>query len=145
MCPRKAEKPPEKPVPAERPNPKVQENVPPVPSGSDAELYKQAVKAVRKADIANYSPLSKAKFAGVEGDVVTLVFPKEGAIYIKMLERENARASVEGQLSAAFGRPMRMKLSTEAAPQKTQGAGARENLSNIYDVFGRDKVEVIDD
>lgn len=140
-----AEKPQEKPAPVERPNPKVQENVPPAASGSDAELYKQAVRAVRKADIANYSPLSKAKFAGVEGDVVHLVFPKEGAIYIKMLERENARASVEGQLSAAFGRPMRMKLSAEAAPQKAQSTGARENLSNIYDVFGRDKVEVIDD
>lgn len=134
---------PEQPVQAARPR----ETAPSAPSGSDAELYKQAVKAVRKADIANYSPLSKAKFAGVEGDAVRLVFPKEGAIYIKMLERESARASVENQLSAAFGRPMRMVLSadTPAAAQKAQNAGARENLSNIYDVFGRDKVEVIDD
>ncbi len=117
-------------------------------SQEERQIYDNTLKLIRKEAIAQYSPLSKAHFVGLQGDQLLLSFPAQGEIYIRMLEREATRVCVEKYFSEAFGKTIQIKMEVEGSKANTSPQDEKQNkelVNQVFDVFGRDKVEVIDD
>ena len=92
-----------------------------------------------------YSVLDKVEFGGMEGDVVTLRVPRKWVMYFQMLERK--KDNLEELLSGAFGRAVRARVTMEGAKERAsteKSADAGKALSQVFDVFGRENVSVVD-
>ena len=105
-------------------------------------------KAKQLAQTSNkmlYSVLDKVEFGGMEGDVVTLRVPRKWVMYFQMLERK--KDNLEELLSGAFGRAVRARVTMEGAKERAsteKSADAGKALSQVFDVFGRENVSVVD-
>ena len=86
--------------------------------------------------------LRDLKFVGIDGDVINTRLDGKANFQKQFLER---RADPIGKaLSDAFGRPLKLNITTsDAARPAGKGVSGRD-LSTSYDIFGRDKVELVD-
>jgi DNA polymerase-3 subunit gamma/tau len=109
------------------------------PSGAD--LWEKAVKAISKEQPQLAGVLKHAAFLGLDGDNVRVEFPRARAFYRQILEKQDKRALVEQALCAAFGRTVHLQLLQAAEAARVDV----RTLEQAYDVFGRDKVSVLDD
>ncbi len=87
--------------------------------------------------------LRDLRFVGIDGDVINTRLDGKANFQKQFLER---RADVIGKaLSEAFGRPLKLNITTSEATSHPAGKGmSGRDLSTSYDIFGRDKVELID-
>ena len=88
--------------------------------------------------------LPSMRFAGLDGNVVRVEFPRKNMMHMKMLERR--QAALEQALSEAFGREMRLNMRLEGDGTGAAGmaAEARKRIEQSYDVFGRENIEITD-
>ena len=86
--------------------------------------------------------LRDLKFVGIDGDVINTRLDGKANFQKQFLER---RADPIGKaLSDAFGRPLKLNITTPF-PARPAGKGVSgRDLSTSYDIFGRDKVELVD-
>ncbi len=103
-----------------------------------------AVEAVRKNSPGLYHPMAALKCLGEEGGVVRLALPKKWNMYLGVLTNDAKKQLLEQAVSAAYGRPMRTQITLEDETKKPVVA-QRDVLDQVYDLFGRENVSVLDD
>lgn len=134
-------------VPVQKPSeaadaPEARKPAVPAPPSADQQIFDKAISelAAANAPIRSYLPLMK--FASREQGVVSVRFDKNSKFQMQLLERKSEL--IEKALSDAFGEPIRLNMQqTDAAPAAAKAASGT-NLARTFDIFGRDKVEVID-
>jgi hypothetical protein len=77
----------------------------------------------------------------MDGDVVLLELPRARAFYRQILEKEDKKALIDQALAAALGRPASFRFVQGGEAPKADP----RTLEQAYDVFGRDKVSVLDE
>ncbi len=107
-----------------------------------AQIWERALQEIRK-DIKLFAPLHYGRFAGIDGDVAHIEFPKGSEVYRNMLLAAGRAQRVEEALSQAAGRPVKADFVMEA--EKKKASGAQQALSAVFDAFGRENVQVVDE
>jgi len=128
-------------APSSAPAPPKPERAPKAAEPAGAEVYRSALEAIAKEQPQIYGMLKDASFRGLDGDSVLMELPRARAFYRQILEKDDKKALIDQALSAAFGRPASFRFVQGGEAPK---ADAR-TLEQAYDVFGRDKVSVLDE
>ena len=113
------------------------------PAESQA-LWEKALKLFRKEAPGIYSQLLLGRFEGFEGNVAYMTFQKEKEINLNMLKLPLRLSQMEEIMSEAAGKPMKFRLELE---NKQPAAQPQQDgmLRKVFDVFGRENVQVVDD
>lgn len=136
VAPARAAKPQQSPKPAPAP-------VQPEPvDGDDSARYKAALERVKKNAIDIYAIARRGIFKRVNGNDVVVEFDAGSAAMAKIMEMPNNIERVSAILSECFGREMHYRPTIQSPEQAASRAG---DLGPIYDAFGRENVQVIDD
>ncbi len=134
------------PAPAAKPaaKPKPQPAAPkPAPvDGDDAARYRAALERVKKTAIDIFAIARRGEFRRVNGNEVVVEFDAGSAAMAKIMELPNNQERMNAILSECFGREMRYRPTVQSAEQ---AAGKAGDLGPIYDAFGRENVQVIDE
>ncbi len=107
-----------------------------------AAMYKAALEAISKEQPQIFGMLKDAAFRGLDGDNALLELPRARAFYRQILEKDDKKALIDQALSAAYARPMAVRFVQGGEAPRAQD---RRTLEQAYDVFGRDKVSVLDE
>lgn len=131
------------PTPAQPAAPKVLQAA----ASAPPPAWDEALKAISEHDKALYGPLARVHRVDIDGDTARISFLKKDNMFMNLLRQDVKIKQLELRLSEAFGRPMRAVV-VEDAPQAAKSASAspaRGNIEQVYDVFGRENVSVIDE
>jgi DNA polymerase-3 subunit gamma/tau len=109
------------------------------PAGADK--YRAAMEAIAKEQPQIYGMLKDAAFRGLDGDSVLMELPRARAFYRQILEKDEKKALIDQALATVFGRPMSFRFAQGGEAPKADP----RTLEQAYDVFGRDKVSVLDE
>jgi hypothetical protein len=109
------------------------------PAGADK--YRAAMESIAKEQPQIYGMLKDAAFRGLDGDSVLMELPRARAFYRQILEKDDKKALIDQAFSAAFGRPVSFRFAQGGEAPKADP----RTLEQAYDVFGRDKVSVLDE
>ncbi len=109
------------------------------PAGTDK--YRAALEVIAKEQPQIYGMVKDAVFRGLDGDTVLLELPKTRAFYRQILEKDDKRALIEQAMAQGFARPAPIRFVQGGEAPKTDV----RTLEQAYDVFGRDKVSVLDE
>ena len=83
------------------------------------------------------------RFIRFDGQRAFVAFGKKQMMHMKVLERK--KPLIEAALSDAFGAPVSINMALEGATAtKPVSDIAREVINQSYDVFGRDKIDIVD-
>ena len=116
---------------------------PPTPSEEPPQAWLDAVERLREENPSIRAPLDSMRFIRFDGRQVAVEFTKKNMMHMKLLERK--KTLIEGALSEAFGAPVGISMALEGgAAEKKVSDVAREVINQSYDVFGRDKIDIID-
>ena len=126
------------PKPAEKPAPKAG----PTPADTPPQAWLDALAAIQEENPSIRAPLASMRFIRFDGRQVTVEFSKKNMMHMKLLERR--KAQIEAALSDAFGQPVGLALTLEGQAAKPVSGVARDIINQSYDVFGRDKIEVVE-
>lgn len=130
---------------AAAPQPAPQKEPPRKISVSAATPPQEYLNAIEKLGAENPSiknMLPKMVFAGVEDNVVTVEFGRDGIMVRPLLERK--QSVIEAALSEAFGQSMRLRTRNAGEAPVKMNAEAKNAINQAYDIFGRDKIELTD-
>ncbi len=116
----------------------------PAPTGSEAEIWKRAVAKLR-AETPQLSFLSKGRFQGVRDGAYVVAFQPQDEYFLSMLNRDASHQLIIGALAAcgAANAEFRAELLKDRAAEK-RATEAEQNMQTLFDVFGRDAVQVSD-
>ena len=106
-----------------------------------ADVVRAAMEAIAKEQPQIFGMLKDAVFRGLDGDSVLMELPRARAFYRQILEKDDKKALIDQALAKAFARPAALRFVQGGEAPK---ADAR-TLEQAYDVFGRDKVSVLDE
>ena len=131
-APAKADKPAERPAAPEAK----------APASEEEKVFTGVIEKICAETPSIRGYLRDLKFVGIDGDVINTRLDGKANFQKQFLER---RADPIGKaLSDAFGRPLKLNITTsDAARPAGKGVSGRD-LSTSYDIFGRDKVELVD-
>lgn len=112
------------------------------PSASGKELWDAAMQIVKR-DPGLYGSFMQGKFAGFNENIVTVTFPKTGAIYRDLLAKGDRQQRLEEMFAEAAGQPITIVLAMEeeGAAEKAQ---QKDLMGEVFSVFGRENVQVVD-
>ena len=130
-----------KPVQAEKPRPAA----PQTPSETPPDAYLEAIRRLGEENPSIRSPLQSMRFIRFDGEKAFVEFSKKQMMHMKVLERK--RDLINEALTEAFGTDVSIAMSMEgvgASENKGPGSVARNVINQSYDVFGRDKIEIVD-
>lgn len=135
---------PEKSSPAAPAAPAAKPKAPAVPAETPPQAYLDAMEKLGQENPSIRSPLNSMRFMKFDGNQVFVEFDKKQMMHMKMLERK--KQLIDGALSDAFGGPTSivMRLEDDANAPKSISAVAKEVINQSYDVFGRDKIDIVD-
>ena len=87
--------------------------------------------------------LKNMRFIHFDGSEVTVMFPKDAFMQLRILEK-NKKGEIEAALSEAFGQPItvRMLLEGDSAQKSGIDPQVRTALNQAFEVFGRENVSV---
>ncbi|MCL2811433.1 MAG: DNA polymerase III subunit gamma/tau [Clostridia bacterium] len=93
-----------------------------------------------------FAQLNNGRYAGCEGHAYRVTFPTEAKVYLQVLGMDTCRGPVEQALRDAGDPEATLLLEEESnLPNKRDIAAAGQMQAQIFDLFGRENVEVIDD
>lgn len=116
--------------------------VPPAPvAGDDMARYTAALERVKKKAIDIYAIARRGSLREVKGDDVIVEYSAACDAMAKIMEMPNNADCMNEILSECFGRAMRYRPVVQPAEQRPKAG----NLGPIYDAFGRENVQVIDE
>lgn len=121
---------------------KVAPAAPAGPKTADQETFETAIAAYAEKTPSLRSYLALMKYARREGDVIVVRFDKNAGFQRSLLQRK--AENIEAALSQAYGTPVRLNMCMEDAAPATARNASGESLARTFDIFGRDKVEVVD-
>ena len=124
---------------------RVEKTEPAAPAGpvSGAAVWDAAMKTIRQ-DAKLFAFLKNARFAGLNGDTARIEFKKGGEIYRNVLIKSGQDQQIAQALSQAAGKPVTVELAMETEVKKTS-AEAQDVLKNVFETFGRENVQVVDE
>ncbi len=130
---------------AKAPAARVEKMEPAAPAGpvSDAAVWDAAMKTIRQ-DAKLFAFLKNARFAGLNGDTARIEFKKGGEIYRNVLIKSGQDQQIAQALSQAAGKPVTVELAMETEVKKPS-AEAQDVLKNVFETFGRENVQVVDE
>ena len=97
---------------------------------------------VKKGAIDIFAIARRGAFREVRGDDIVAEFEPASAAMVKILELPNNASRMNQFMSECFGREVCYKPVIQAAAPAKAKAG---DLGPIYDAFGRENVQVIDE
>ena len=112
------------------------------PAEKPPQQYLDALEQISQMEPSIRRMLEKTRFGGIESDLITLEFGKDGIMIKPILEKK--AEILEAAFSRAFGRPMRLRTRMAGASPVKTSAAAKSVIEQSYDVFGRDKIELTD-
>ena len=117
---------------------------PNIPAETPPQPYLDAIEKLSQENPSIRSPLASMRFMRFEGNQVFVEFDKKQMMHMKMLERK--KQMIDGALSDAFGSPVGivMRVEDDAAAPKGVSTIARDVINQSYDIFGRDKIDIVD-
>ncbi len=121
---------------------KPEKETPPPVSGEG--VWDAALKLLKRDEPGLFAQLRMARFAGVQDDCVRAMFPRANEINMNMLKGGDRPQKIEAALSAASGKQLTLSLELESPPV-TNTVRQKSVLQNVFDVFGRENVEVVDE
>jgi len=114
-----------------------------VPEGPPPQPYLDAIKRLGEENPSIRAPLGSMRFMSFDGQTVTVEFSKKQMMHLRLLERK--KPLFDQALTEAFGSPVSIAMRQEgSAPEKKLSDVARDVINQSYDVFGRDKIEIVD-
>ncbi len=131
--------------------------IPPVPKGDmpppgvrdPDDVWEAMTLDIKRNAPMIFGSLIMGRYAGYQDGAYVLSFPKNPAvaIYMNLLKRDEKRTVIEQALQKAGGVPARLSIVQEGAPKETRDeqADAQKRLNHVFDVFGRENVQVTDD
>ena len=133
-----------KSAPKEPPKEKPKDAPKPTPAEDPPPEYLEAVKRLMEENQPIRAPLGSMRFLRFDGQTVTVEFAKKQMMHMKLLERK--KPLIDQALTEAFGAPVSIVMAVEGAaqPDRKVGSVARSVIDQSYDVFGRDKIELVD-
>jgi hypothetical protein len=138
----KPESAPSAAAPKQTPAPPKPERAPKAAEPAGAEIYRAALEAISREQPQIFGMLKDAAFRGLDGDNVLLELPRARAFYRQILEKDDKKALIDQTLTSAFARPAVVRF---VQGGETPRAADRRTLEQAYDLFGRDKVSVLDE
>ena len=118
-----------------------------LPDVQPPQEYLDAVQELGQELPSIRATLPSMHFAGMDGDVVHVVFARKAMMYLKVLERK--KDLINETFSRAFGRTVAVNMTLEgtgaAAPAPGQVSPAvRRVIEQGYDIFGREHIDLTD-
>ena len=105
--------------------------------------YLAAIEKLKSENPSIAGPIGSMTFAGINGDVIQLEFPKKLMMHMRVLERR--LPMFNEAFTAAFGRPMTTAMRLEGAVSAAKTASpAKKVIEQSYDIFGRENIEIQD-
>ena len=93
-----------------------------------------------------FAQLSNGRYAGCEGHAYRVTFSPEAKVYLQVLGMDACRAPVEQALRDAGDAEATLLLEEESAvPAKRDTAAAEQRKAQMFDLFGRENVEIVDE
>ncbi|MEG2859167.1 MAG: DNA polymerase III subunit gamma/tau [Clostridia bacterium] len=126
-----------------QPKPEEKKRATNAPPAAGNELWQKAIAHIQTAYKSIYPLVEQARFLSVTQDVMTIEIPKKWKMYYTVLSTAK-KAATENAISEALEQPMRLQVTLEGAGKAAPSA-QRQNLTQAYDVFGRENVVVVDD
>lgn len=111
-------------------------------SGGDADKYKSAMDMVKKNAMDIFAIARRGEFREVRGDDVIAEFAPAASAFADIMNQSKNADRMSQFLSECFGRDMHYKAVLQSVEQARRPAS---DLGPIYDAFGRENVQVIDD
>jgi len=133
-----------KAVPETKQEKPAKQNKPATPSVTPPQQYLDAIEKLMQENPSIRSPLSSMRFIRFENNQVFVEFDKKQIMLMKVLERK--KQLIDSSLSDAFGIPIGIVMCVEDdtnAP-KAVSEVARDIINQSYDIFGRDKIDIVD-
>jgi len=117
---------------------------PAVPGETPPQPYLNAIEKLSQENPSIRSPLASMRFIRFDGNQVFVEFDKKQMMHMKMLERK--KQLIDGALSDAFEKPISivMRIEDDANAPKSVSSIARDVINQSYDIFGRDKIDIVD-
>ena len=130
-----------KSAPAKKPQPPAAK---PPPAEEPPAAWHDALEKLKAENPSIRAPLDSMRFIRFDGSAVTVEFSRKQMMHMKVLERKQAQ--LNEALTEAFGAPVALNMTLEGggAAEKKLTATARDVINQSYDVFGRDKIELVD-
>ena len=130
--------------------PPVQKKEAPPPSAPApapaSNVWATAMEALKRNHPGLFAQLSNGRYAGCEGHAYRVTFPPEAKVYLQVLGMDNFRGPVEQALRDAGDNQATLLLEEESNPPTKQDiAAAGQVQAQIFDLFGRENVEILDD
>ena len=112
------------------------------PPADNAAIWQRALQQIKKEPYL-YAPIAQGRFVRIEDGAALVVYPKGGEIYLNMLRQGDRLKKLESMLSETAGHPMTLRLEMET--EQTKNTPQQKNLmQSVFDAFGRENVEVVD-
>lgn len=102
--------------------------------------YFDAVAAYADANASCRQMIQSMHFVSFDCGVLTVEFAKKQILHMKMLERR--KADLEKTFSNVFRTPVLLDMRLEGEKAADVGAAARRVISESYDIFGRENVDL---
>ena len=119
----------------------------PVEPSAPPPEWAQVLEALKAASPGLVTPLGKADQIWIEDDAVHIGFLKKYNMFMQIVKQDQKIAQIEQSLSSVFNRPMRavIKEVQPGAAAKSAPAPAKNAIEQVYEVFGREHVLVVDE
>ena len=86
--------------------------------------------------------LTAARYVKTEDDAVYINLPQDSRVHKTLIE--NKASEIEEYLAKHFGRKMRLVVGLDESRRPSPSGISGRTLAQTFDVFGRDKVELVD-
>ena len=116
----------------------------PAPAEAPPQAWLDAMEKLKAENPSIRAPLDSMRFLHFDGSAVIVEFSRKQMMHMRVLERK--QAMLDGALTEAFGAPVRLNMLLEgsAEAEKKLSSAAKDVINQSYDVFGRDKIELVD-
>ncbi|MBR3740195.1 MAG: DNA polymerase III subunit gamma/tau [Clostridia bacterium] len=117
----------------------------PVPEGNrpPKDVWNDALKNLKKMEPAIYGPLSRAKYGGYQDGVFKALFAPGEEIFMSMLSAPDRKNKIENALNQAGAQNAVFEAASQMMPADPEaGTKQEKTLDSLFDMFGRDKVQV---
>ena len=112
---------------------------------AEAAIWQKAMALVKEKNMSLYSPLTSATFKGIAGDEASIYYQYKWKMYMPIFKNAEKHKLVEDALSEAAGRPLRLRVTLEGEQAAPAAKAPKENLTQIFEAFGRENVLLQDD
>ena len=116
----------------------------PTPSEEPPEAWLEAIARLQEENSSIRAPLESMRFIRFDGRQATVEFSRKNMMHMKLLERK--KPLLEAALADAFGMPVGISMNLEGGGSTAKQVSdvAREVINQSYDVFGRDKIDIVE-